>query len=88
MLSPEAKQLSKQIGDIRLRTERAKDEVITLARTAVLVLKDHSPSLGSEMERRLFIVDSEQSALTDLLKADGNLEKMLDLMTESFKDKG
>lgn len=80
-LSPEAKVLGKRLEEIRQRLDKAKEEVVSLTRTAVLVLKDHSPSLCSELERRLFLVDSESAELGNLLKGEGNMNAFMELLT-------
>ena len=69
------------INESRQRESKAKDEIVTLARTAVMVLKDHSPSMAQEMERRIFVLDSEVEQTINLLKGPEQIESLIELLS-------
>lgn len=87
MLSPETKSLSRQLNDIRIRTDRAKDEIVTLCRTAVLVLADTNKSLADEMKRRLFLLDAENEGFKEIFSAEGNIERLIEMMSDGREGK-
>lgn len=82
MLSAEAVKLSKDLNSIRVRVDRAKDDIVTAARFAVLALKDTNRSLAEDLERRIFVLDSENSAVVELLKADNSVSAFVELLSQ------
>lgn len=84
MLSEKAREVARKFNESRVRVEKAKDDVLELARTVVFVLKGQNKELADELERRIFVVDSEMAAgVKAVLPGPEALDGFIELITRN-----